>query len=295
MAKQVSRLPLDATEQSHIRYEIAQRLVQLAPSSFDQESVLTGSASRGVADHSSDIEMMFYGQTLPPRQDRETWLHRAGATDVVLDTELPGEDEVWATFYIGAIWIEAGWRVMRRHEQDIDDLVAGKVIAHGPLALAWIMTHAVSLQTVGYLTSWQQKLSHYPEVLPQKIIDSVNEYWAVPQGFAIRWALLSRDEPMALTDRLLAEIRFMLRILFAINHQWEPDWKWLRSETQCLTIKPERMLERIHAVFTMALSEQTVAQVLLLIRDALKLVPAHYKVTRALWNVEESLRLHGYR
>ncbi len=46
-------LPPAASEDSHIRYEIAQRLANLAPPSFDQESVLTGSASRGVASPST--------------------------------------------------------------------------------------------------------------------------------------------------------------------------------------------------------------------------------------------------
>ncbi len=99
---------------------------------------------------------------------------------------------------------------------------------------------------------------------------------------------------MLFSDKLLGEMQFVLRILFAINHQWEPDWKWLRSEVQPLTIKPERLIERIHDIFTMAQSEQTVAQALMLIRDTLKLVPSQYNVARALANVEESLRLHGY-
>jgi hypothetical protein len=287
-------LPPAATEDSHIRYKIAQELANLASPSFGQESVLTGSASRGVADKYSDIEMMFYVDALPAQEDRETWLRFAGASDIVFDTESPGDSEVWAAFYISDISVEAGWRVITEHEKDIDAIVAGKVVAHGLLTLAWIMTHAVSLRSIGHLPRWQQKLSHYPEMLPPKIIDSINEYWIVPQGFAIRWALLAREEPMAFTHRLLGEMQFVLRILFAINHQWEPDWKWLRSEVQSLTIKPERLIERIHDIFTMAQNEQTVAQVLMLIRDTLKLVPAQYNVARALENVEESLYLHGY-
>jgi hypothetical protein len=40
--------------------------------------------------------------------------------------------------------------------------------------------------------------------------------------------------------------------------------------------------------------EQTIAWVLMLIRDTLKFVPAQYDVTHTLANVEESLREHGY-
>ncbi len=99
---------------------------------------------------------------------------------------------------------------------------------------------------------------------------------------------------MALTNRLLADISIMLRILFAINHQWEPDWKWLRPEAERLVIKPERLVEQINAIFTLQQSEQTIARYLRLIRDALELVPALYDVTHALRNVEESLRTHGF-
>lgn len=289
-----TNLPVGATEASYIRYAIAQRIAALAPVSFGQESVLTGSASRGVADAVSDIEMMFYGDALPPYVERERWFRSIDARDVVLDREAPGDQEVWATLYVDNIYVEAGWRVITAHEHDVENIVAGNVTEHMSLMLAWILQHAVSLRTQGALTRWQEMLTHYPEILPQKIIDQANGWWAQPQGFAIRWALLSRKEPMALAERLLADIRLLLRILFAINHQWEPDWKWLRAETERLQVKPERLIERISDIFSMQQNEQTIARYLLLIRDTLKLVPALYDVTRALANVEESLGIHGF-
>jgi len=289
-----SKLPPQATQASRLRYAIAQELADAAPLSFGQECVLTGSTSRGIADEYSDIEMMFYTNTLPPYAERERWLQIVGARDIVLDHEKPDEQEVWATFYVHDIWIEAGWRVIAAHERDLENLVAGNVTSHMSLMLAWIMIYGVPLQSIGALARWQQQLTHYPETLPQKIIDGANEYWTQPQGFAIRWALLKRDEPMALTNRLLADIWILLRILFAINHQWEPDWKWLRPEAERLAIKPERLVERINAIFTLQQSEQTVACYLRLIRDVLELVPEPYDVKHALSNVRESLRMHGF-
>jgi hypothetical protein len=289
-----SKLPSHATQASRLRYEIAQSLADMAPSSFGLERILTGSTSRGIADEYSDIEMMFYVDALPSYGEREQWLQTVGAHDIVLDHEKPGEQEVWATFYIHDIWVEAGWRVITAHEQDLANLLAGNVTVHMLLMLAWIMVYAVPLHSAGALARWQQQLSHYPESLPQKIIDSANEYWTQPQGFAIRWALLKRGEPMALTNRLLADIWILLRILFAINHEWEPDWKWLRPEAQCLTIKPDRLVERINDIFTQQQSEQTIADYLLLIRDTLMLVPSPYNVAQALVNVRESLQAHGF-
>jgi hypothetical protein len=288
------KLPRHATQASRLRYAIAQSLADTALPSFGQECILTGSTSRGIADEYSDIEMMFYTDALPPYAERERWLQTVGARDIVLDHEKPDEQEVWATFYMHDIWVEAGWRVIAAHERDLENLVAGNVTSHMSLMLAWITVYAVPLHSLSALARWQQQLTHYPETLPQKIIDGVNEYWMQPQGFAIRWALLKRGEPMALTNRLLADIWMLLRILFAINHEWELDWKWLRPEAERLAIKPEGLVERINAIFTLQQSEQTVACYLRLIRDVLELVPASYDVTRALSNVQESLRMHGF-
>lgn len=289
-----SKLPPHATQASRLRYAIARELSEAAPSSFGHECVLTGSSSRGIADEYSDIEMIFYMDALPPYTERERWLQTVGARDIVLDHEQTDEQEVWATFYVHDIWIEAGWRIIVAHERDLENLVAGNVTSHMSLMLAWITIHGVPLQSVGGLARWQQQLTHYPKTLPQKIIDGANEYWTQPQNFAIRWALLKRGEPMALTNRLLADIWILLRILFAINHVWEPDWKWLRHETERLAIRPERLVERINAIFTLQQSEQTVACYLRLIRDTLELVPASYDVTSALNNVQGSLRMHGF-
>ena len=82
-------------------------------------------------------------------------------------------------------------------------------------------------------------------------------------------------------------------LLFAINHQWEPDWKWLRGELDHLAIKPGHLLERLDGIFLEPHLEQRVARALLLLHDVLELVPEQYDVTRVRANVQQSLHDHG--
>ena len=117
--------------------------------------------------------------------------------------------------------------------------------------------------------------------------------WFFPHFLAVRWALIRRGERLALLERLYQDTRNMLRILFAINQQWEPDWKWLHEEMDRLTIKPERLLERIDEIFLDPNLEQRVALSMLLLCDVLALVPERYDVTRVRANIQESLRVHG--
>jgi len=289
----LSQLPPHSTGPSHIRYEAARALVDAAPTSFGQEAILSGSAARGVSDEDSDIEIVFYVEAFPPRSDCKEWLHRVGATDIVFGTEPNGEDQAWVFFVFRDIWVEAGWQLLAALEQRLDAVARGSVTAHGPLTLAWIMQHAVSLRSAGLLQGWQQKLEQYPETLPPHILKEAMHFWFFPHFLAVRWALIRRGEHLALLERLYQDTRNMLRILFAINQQWEPDWKWLRGELGHLSIKPERLLERIDAVFLEPDLEQRVAQSMLLLRDVLALVPEQYDVIRVRANIQESLRTHG--
>jgi hypothetical protein len=289
----LSRLPPQATLSSRIRYEAAQALVDAAPAAFGQEAILSGSAARGVSDEDSDIEIVFYVETFPSRPVCHVWLQRIGASDIVFETESSKEDQRWVSFVFREIWVEAGWQLLAAHEQRIDALARGAVIAHGPLTLAWIMHHAVSLRSVGLLHRWQQQLASYSEALAQKILADATRYWYFPHLLAVRWALIRRGEHLALLERLYQDTRNMLRILFAINHQWEPDWKWLYEELHRLTIKPERLLERIDAIFLEPDQERRVALCMGLIYEVLALVPEQYDVTRVRANIEETIQAHG--
>jgi hypothetical protein len=289
----LSKLPPHATEASHIRYEAAQALVAAAPLSLGQEAILSGSAARGVSDDDSDIEIVFYVESFPSRSEREAWLHHVGATDIVFGTESTGDDQTWVFFIFRGIWIEAGWQLLAAHEKRLDAVASGAVTAHEPVALAWLMLNAISLRGTGLLRQWQQKLMQYPDVLSQNILTDAMHFWFFPHFLAVRWALIRREEHLALLERLYQDTRNMLRVLFAINQQWEPDWKWLREALDQLAIKPERLLERIDTIFIEPNLERRVALSLLLVRDVIAQVPEQYDVTRVHANIQESLRAHG--
>lgn len=280
----------NATEASRIRYQVAYELAQLCLPLLGKECVLTGSSSRGLADEASDIEQVFYVDKLPSLQERERWLNEVGVADLHSETEPIADGSIWATFRFHDIWIEAGWQTIEAHEKNLQYILAGNVIDHHHLKLAEIITHALPLRSQGLLAQWQQKLSHYPDTLPASIIADATELWTFPPIVEARWALIRRGEFLGLFERLVRDVHNCLRMLFALNRQWEPEWKWLRSATSSLTIKPERLVERINEVFTTAQPEMCVLTCLRLISETLLLASPAYDVMRALRTIEASLR-----
>lgn len=259
-----------------------------------QEISVTGSVSKGLADEASDIEQVFYVQEIPDVQARDAWLRQIGASEILHD-EAPIEDgSIWSTFRFRDVWIEAGWQTFKQQEELLHQILAGQVLDHQRLILGEITAHALSLRGEGHLTRWRQQLAQYPPHLAHRLVADATELWQFPHLLEARWALGQRNEPWRLVEILLRELHNILRVLFAVNHRWEPEWKWISQTTASLVLKPDHPMERITAIFTEDAAPHRIAGCFQLIYDTLVLLPPEYDVMPALSAVRESLELHGY-
>jgi hypothetical protein len=113
-----------------------------------------------------------------------------------------------------------------RLEETLAAILAGDVIGHDRLQWAWIVGIAVDLRTGGRLDGWRDRLADYPERLRDRLIEANTRVWAhQPHAVHARWSYCRRGQPLALTERLTWDTYNLLRLLFAVNRRWEPDWK----------------------------------------------------------------------
>ena len=104
-----------------------------------------------------------------------------------------------------------------------------------------------------------------------------------------RWTYCRRHQPLALSQRPIWDTHNLLRLVFAINRRWEPDWKWLREVTRDLLLAPERMAERIECVLTAPSLEERAWTDFELIRDVLALAPTSAAIEQARTTIRECL------
>ena len=84
----------------------------------------------------------------------------------------------------------------------------------------------------------------------------------------------------------------LMRVLWAINRQWDQDFKWIDQQCRYLPLKPQRLSERINTVFELSDPEQSIRTCFELIVETLALVPSEIDVAAALANVQAALE-HG--
>ena len=282
----MSGLPPGATAASRVRLELAREIASACPPELGREIALTGSVARGVADDASDIELNFWTDEIPPGNEREVWLREMGGDPLVVDAT-PGADGTrWVICFVRGIQIEAGWQSIERQRDLVRQLAAGEILDHQRLIVADTLRTGVPLRTDGLLAEWQAALAEYPSALDERLIEESVERWSWPP---FHWALAERGEWLAVSGRLVGDVNAVLRILCALNKRWEPDWKWLRRRTQDFEVVPDRLAERIDAIFSSSDPQRAVEQCLELILDTLRLLPPRPDATHAIAIVEEYL------
>ncbi len=281
-------LPPGASEASIQRYQLARALALRCPAGLGQEIALTGSASRGVSDQVSDIEINFWAEQMPTVEQQLTWLHAIGATDLFPNVATEADGSIMTTFTYQSIIVEAEWQTLAQQEQVLQTLLAAQSDSQWLILNGEMITSAVPLRTDGVLAHWKQMVADYPDAMIARVVASASEGWIFRHWVDLRWAYIERHEFLALQRTIDNDLANALRILWTINRQWGPQLKWVRHSAPALKVKPERLVERIEEILTVPPDEAVIRE-LNLVLEVLTLVPPSIDVSKAVNNVNASL------
>ena len=148
--------------------------------------------------------------------------------------------------------MEAGWQPIAVLDANLQKILGGETIEHALLVLAEVVAHATMLRSTGALHSWQATLARYPERLQHRLIDSTIAQWTSPYTVITRWSPIHREQPLTLAEDLVREVQSALRLLFALNQEWEPYWKWIAALSARLTRQPDQLIAWITSIFSEA-------------------------------------------
>lgn len=263
-----------ATARSEDLRTLAQRVADDLPPELTDEVVLTGSVSRGVADEVSDIEMLVV--TREPLELEDCFrLARAAGLDELDTWGAQDGPTRRVSGYREDVPLELIWWSRDHAEEQIDALLAGKMHS-----TADALSHGVALRSRGRLAAWQDRLGAYPPGLAAAQIDDASLPWG---GFTPA-ALLTLNRPgdrLALVEWILDGAVRVLTIVFALNRVWQPTTKHLAERVAPLTVKPDRLAERIEEALTDSDPRRALRVMTELQLDTVLLAPTGPNVNRA--------------
>lgn len=282
-------LPSDATSESHARFSLALELADACPTELGEEIALAGSVSRGWADALSDIELNFWVEQLDWPGEREAWLRGLGVERMIIDTEPHETGSMWIEFVYRGVWVEAGWHAFDHCDELLHRICAGEVENMYEGAIAESIHHAIVLRDGPHLRRWRDQLSTYPEALRRRMIASATGDWAEPHFFEIGANRVARPDPAIVLIRHERTIRKILRVLHAVNRQWEPDLrKWVRRWADTFEVAPHQLADRILAICERPTAPASYTDLLDLVAETLALMPPEYDVAVQRENVQNA-------
>jgi predicted nucleotidyltransferase len=253
------------------RSEELQALAQRVADTFPPEAievVLTGSASRGVADDLSDIEILVVTEEQLSLEEAFELARRAGLDE--RDTWGDPSTPTRRVFgYLDGQPVETIWWSQELAKELFASSGSAEALANG-----------LALRTSGLLARWQERLADYPDELAAERIEQAAERWG---GFAPAGLLtIARpDCSLARMEWLVEAAQRVLTIVFALNRVPLPTAKRLAARVEPLAIKPELLAERIDR----SLSEPDPRSALLVMTELqlemVRLAPSGPNVDRA--------------
>jgi hypothetical protein len=262
-----------ATDRTRELRALAERIAAALPPVVE-EVVVTGSVSRGVADDVSDIEMLVV--TAEPLELEKCFEHARAAGLERLDTWGQQGTETKRVFgYREGVPIELVWWPRDFAEASVAGMLAGE-----PSGSADALANGVAIRSAGLLDGWQKRLSDYPDELAAERIEDAALTWGgfAPEG----WLTVIRPgERLALVELIYDDAMRVLSIVYAMNRVWPPTTKRLAARLDELSVKPDRLADRIEE----ALTESNPARAALVMKElqleTAELAPSGPNVDRA--------------
>jgi hypothetical protein len=288
----MTTIGMDATSWSAARRGLAARLCESCPAELAQAVIITGSVARGLADEHSDVETRFLVDALQPVSVYHDWLRSLGML-VEPDDDAEHVSGTRTKCWHDGVFVEARWQPWSTLDATLGAILLAETRNHWTLTEAWHITSALTLREHARLTTWQERLKDYPGALRDRLIIETAATWIAPAWWPTSvvsiWPLVARDARLALVDRLMGYLERGLRILFALNRRWEPDYKWLASEAPQLAITPGELVSRVNSALTLEHPRESVRTCLALLIDILTLASAEYDVSAARERMKEAL------
>jgi hypothetical protein len=242
---------LNMTEHSTWRISLAHKIAPAFRANPKVEACFVfGSAALGISDQYSDLELAFIWSQLPSAEELKATAQSVGVQGWKIEPYGEAEEAWLEQFYLYGMKVEAGHWAKDVMDNIVIDVVERYDVSQNGLlfekqASASNLQHAVILYGEDIIKHWQNRLSHYPEELAVAMVQKHLRF----RPFDGQHIMTDRLEiPMLYENRCMI-VRWLLNLLFGLNHIYHPGFKWTRYWLEEMEIKPPEFFARLEEIF----------------------------------------------
>ncbi len=235
-------------------------------------AILTGSASEGVSDFYSDLDMILYYETLPTEETLAAAAEQNGGSDRAQIAPRQ-DDAALEHYFVDGIECQFAHSTIAAWEAEMAAVLVDHDVTSPIQKALGGMAEAIPLHGAALVREWQATLADYPESLATAMVQQHMTFYAV-------WGLLdrmeTRDATIWFNQMLVENAHALLGTLAGLNHLYFSNFQFKRTRhfVEKMTLAPPNFADRLEALFH-SYPATAAADLEVLVRETVELVEAN--------------------
>jgi len=234
--------------------------------------VLTGSASEGVSDFYSDLDVIVYYETLPAEDLLAQIAEQNGGINRAQIAPRQ-DDQAMEHYFVDGVECQFGHTTVAAWEAEMASVLDQLDVASPVQKALGGMAEAIPLYGEALVREWQAKLAAYPESLAEAMVQHHLAFYPL-WGYHDR--MRTRDATIWLTGMLVENAHALIGTLAGLNHLYFSSFQFKRTHhfVEKMSIAPPDFADRLEALFH-ADAATTAEQCAGLVGEVITLVEEH--------------------
>jgi len=212
-----------------------------------QAILLTGSATEGVSDHYSDLDVILYYDALPSDEALAAVQAELGGAERVLFGPRT-ETDIGEQYVVDGVACQFAHTTVAAWEDEMASVLE-RLDVTSPVQKALTgMLEAVPLHGDEYITRWRDRASAYPDALARAMIEHYSAFYPI---WYLAPRLATRDATIWLVDSFIETSRNLLGVLAGLNRVYYTpfQFKRMRHFADQLALAPDHLADRLESLF----------------------------------------------
>lgn len=230
--------------------------------------LLSGSTAEGVSDNYSDIDMMFYWENLPTEEQLARAMNNNGAGERKWNVQAREEEQLMEAYDVAGIECQLAHSTVPAWHREMDEvLVKLDIKSPNQKALSGTLS-GIALFGEDLIDSMKQRAANYPAALAKAMIEGHLQFFP---WWRIEDRMPQRDGTIWKHRVLVENAENLLGVLAGVNRVYFSNFQFKKMKIFLAQLeeKPDRLAERIEALFTLDRPGETMRE---LVRETVAIV-----------------------
>lgn len=224
---------------------IANEITNAATNNISPEIVLCEASTANLTPKA--VRLCFFNEEEKNKEVIARWFGEINAEETKIKSKPLIDGSTRTRFMYKNIKVIVYWHTYNNLSEFLQRIFTYELLEHEAFLRIWELSNSKTLKSTGKLDILMNQIKDYPPSLSNMVIAKTLNEWPKPIDKRID-LLYKSDSFDKLTKLSIEDIKFIIRLLYAVNCRWDAPWKLVEKETNLMNIKPYNFINKMNEI-----------------------------------------------